>query len=485
MSKVFDVAIVGTGFSGLGMGIKLRENGINDFVILERAGDVGGTWRDNHYPGAACDVPSRLYSFSFEPNYRWSRMFSPQKEIYDYMRHCSEKYGITPHIRLNQTVTRADFNQDVGVWTLSLHSGEKVKARFYINGSGGLSRPSYPDIPGLRDFKGSLMHSAEWDHAVTLKGKRIGVIGTGASAIQIVPALAPESAKLTLFQRTPAWVVPKFDRKFAGDEISLLERYPILERWERLKLYCRLEGIGLFLRFPKAAEQVRKLFLKILDTKVKDPELRKKLTPSYLPGCKRILFSDDYYDAVQLPQVEVEVRGIDRVVKEGVVLKDGSLVPLDVLVCATGFKASEDCAPYPVLGRNNLDLSLVWANRAEAYLGTTVHGFPNFFLIIGPNTGLGHTSIVLMIESQIRYIVSAIKNAMKHDTKTLEVKAEAQADYNKVLRQQLAGMVWAKGGCVSWYNTKEGENTTLWPRSTLSFRAKLWKFDPENYIIRK
>lgn len=476
------IVIIGTGFAGLAMGIKLKQAGFNDFVMLERGADVGGTWRDNHYPGAACDVPSHLYSFSFEPNRKWSRAFSPQAEILDYLRFCAKKYEIVPHIRFGSNVNSAVFDEADARWRIKCDNGSEYSARFFISGTGGLSRPVYPDIPGLREFRGALFHSAEWNHKVSLSAKVVAVIGTGASAIQIVPALAPGVKNLILFQRSAAWVIPKFDRVFNEWEMWCKVHLPGWEQMLRWRVFWRLELIGVSLRFPSLMAFYQRFFEKYLRSQVADSTLRAKLTPNYLPGCKRILLSDDFYSAVTRKNVEVVVDGIDHIDAQGIVTKTGQHYAVDAIVCATGFQAAEACSPFAIIGRGGRLLSDAWREGAEAYRGTTVAGFPNLFIVVGPNTGLGHTSMVLMIESQVRYIVDAMRKMQKLDIKSLEVKQGCQARYNELLARQLEGMVWTKGGCVSWYQTKTGRNTTLWPRSTISFRLKTRSFDLKNYM---
>lgn len=476
------IVIIGTGFSGLAMGIKLKQAGIDDFIILERGRDVGGTWRDNHYPGAACDVPSHLYSFSFEPNRRWTRAFSPQSEILEYLRHCAKKYQIMSHIRFGANVCSASYDEPTAQWRIKCDDGSEYIARFFITGTGGLSRPVYPDIPGLKEFSGAIFHSAEWNHKVDLSGKSVAVIGTGASAIQIVPAIAAKVAKLNLFQRSAAWIMPKNDRAYNQWQMWLKVNLPGYERLMRWGIFWRLETFGVSLRFPKLMAFYQKFFIHYLRQQVADPNLRAKLTPSYLPGCKRILLSDDFYPAVTRENVHVITDGIDHVEAKGIVTKSGQHIPVDVIICATGFQAAEACAPFPIFGRNGRQLSDVWSAGAEAYRGTTVSGFPNLFAIVGPNTGLGHTSMVLMIEAQVRYVVDALQKILGKHLKSVEINHQAQGHYNRLLADQLANMVWAKGGCVSWYQTSQGKNTTLWPRSTIAFRLKTWKFDLHNYM---
>ena len=475
--QCFDVIVIGSGFGGLAMGVKLKAIGVENFVILEQAGDIGGTWRDNHYPGAACDVPSHLYSFSFEPKRDWSRKFGQQAEILAYLQHTAKKYGLIPHVRFHTQVAKASYDEASGTWVVATSSGDSWRCRSLVNATGGLSRPAYPAIPGLHDFKGKIFHSARWDHAEPLDGRRVAIIGTGASAIQIVPAIAKKVKKLFIMQRTAAWIIPKSDRAYTNSELRLKSTYRAWERLMRYSLYWRGEIFGLFLRYPKILKKVQPFLLRQLYSQIKDPILREKLTPNYLPGCKRILLSNEFYPALTLPHVELVTSGIQRIVADGIETKDGQKLECDVLVCATGFAVAEAAAPFPIVGLNGLDLRGLWANGPSAYRGTTVAGFPNLFCIVGPNTGLGHTSMVLMIEAQAGYIADAIKSMQRYKIKSLHIDPQLQNDYNERLRQRLDKMVWSKGGCKSWYQTASGENATLWPGTTAEFIWQMRKFD--------
>jgi cation diffusion facilitator CzcD-associated flavoprotein CzcO len=464
------VVIVGSGFSGLCMGIRLKQAGIDTFTILEKAAALGGTWRDNDYPGAACDVQSHLYSFSFEPNPHWSRMFAEQREIKSYLEHCAEKYELLPHLRYGVEVTSTVFDEASSTWTVTLANGEQLTADIVVIATGGLSRPAYPDISGIRRFTGKIFHSARWDHAYDLTGKRVGVIGTGASSIQFVPQIAPRVAQLALFQRTPPWILPKPDRAIPPGERRLYRLFPFLQWLYRILIYWLLETRVLgFVVSPKLMLLVQKVALEYLVTSVPDPVLQQKLLPNYTFGCKRVLISNDYYPALLRPNVEVIDTGISEIEGDCVITRDGRRVELDALILGTGFKASEDAAPFEVRGRGGVDLNEHWKDGAEAYLGTTVAGFPNFFIISGPNTGLGHTSLVLMIESQTAHIMSAIKKLRKKGARCIEVLREVEQRYNERLQARLQRSVWASG-CSSWYQTRTGRNTTLWPHFTFVFR---------------
>ena len=477
------IVIVGTGFAGLAMAIRLKQSGIDDFIVLEQAGGVGGTWRDNHYPGAACDVQSHLYSFSFEPNPKWSRMYAPQKEILDYLEHCTDKYGIRPHIRFRCGVKGATFDEQSGTWSIETTSGETLHARVIVSGCGGLSRPSVPELPGLEEFQGKSFHTARWDHSFDFSGKRVAVIGTGASAIQVVPELAPKAASLRVFQRTAPWIMPKPDRMITPREQALFARFPFLQTLARLGIYWRNELFATgFIYETRILKLAEKLALKYLHKRVPNEALRQKLTPHYAMGCKRVLISNDYFEAVSRSNVDVVTAGIDRVTEKGIRTRDGVEHEFDAIVLATGFQAAEACAPFALRGRGGRDLNTEWRNGAEAFLGSTVTGFPNLFMIVGPNTGLGHTSMVFMIESQVQYALSAIETMRARDLKAVEVKRGAQSRYNERLHSRLGGTVWASG-CNSWYQTSSGKNTTLWPGYTFEFRLRTRTFDPRDYEV--
>lgn len=475
------VIIVGAGFAGICMGIQLKKAGIEDFVILEGEDGPGGTWRVNTYPGAACDVQSHLYSFSFEPKHDWSRMFGLQEEILQYQEHCCEKYGLYPHCTFNTWVKGAKHDASKGIWEVEASNGITYVAPFLVSGTGGLSKPSYPNIPGLDTFKGEQFHSARWNHDVSLKGRRVAVIGSGASAIQIVPSIVDEVAHLDYYQRTPSWVLPKPDREISPTEMSVFKALPFTQELFRLGIYAAMESRGVgFVVSPKimtVAEKVAKYFI---NKTVKDPELREKVTPKYAMGCKRILMSNEYYPALVRENVEVITDSIASVNEYGVVTADGQHRPADVLVFCTGFYAAENILQYDIMGADSRNLNDEWSNGAEAYLGTVVKGFPNLFMIVGPNTGLGHNSMIYMIESQVHYIMEAIRFARKENIAALEVKSAVQDAYNVVIQKRLQKSIW-NAGCQSWYLTKDGKNTTLWPGFTFEFRLRTRNFKPSDY----
>ena len=475
------ILIVGSGFAGIGLAIKLKQAGIEDFLILEQGDQVGGTWRDNTYPGAACDVESQLYSFSFEPNPFWSRAFSPQTEILAYLKNCVARHGLESHLRLNTEVVRASFNESTTMWELTTDSGQRFRAPVFVSACGGLARPALPDIKGLSSFSRKMFHSARWDHTFNLKDKKVGVIGTGASAIQSVPAIAPSVEKLLVFQRTAPWILPKPDFQIDAKMQRRFEKLPLLQKVVRAYQYFRHEALALgFISRIKLLNVGERFALKYLKRKVSDPELRRKLTPTFKMGCKRVLLSKDYFPAIQRENVSLMTCPIQEITSHGVITTDGIEHELDALVLATGFHAAESVAPFEIIGRHQRTIAQAWQNYAQAYLGTTVAGFPNLFLIVGPNTGLGHSSMVYMIESQIAYIIDALAKMKQHHLKSIEVKPEVQDTYNKKLQNKFPSTIWASG-CISWYQTKSGVNTTLWPGYTFQFRWLTRKFNLKNY----
>ncbi|MGQ0530605.1 MAG: flavin-containing monooxygenase [Panacagrimonas sp.] len=478
----FDALIIGTGFAGLAMAIKLKQAGQNDFAVLERADEVGGTWRDNRYPGCACDVQSHLYSFSFEQNTDWTRMFAKQGEIWAYLRACSEKYGLGPHLRFGADVVGAAWDDAAQLWHLSTRDGRRFSSRVLISGMGALSNPAIPNIKGKDTFQGPQFHSAQWRDDVDLRGKRIAVIGTGASAIQFVPQIQKQAGRVDLYQRTPPWIVPKPDRAISAIERALFKRFPLLQNLYRKAIYWMLEarvlGFTVDPRLMKLFESVARLHIK---RQIKDPALRAKLTPDYTIGCKRILISDDYYPALAQPNVEVISDGVREIRASSVVDSTGVEREVDVIIWGTGFQAADPVPRGVILGKNGIDILDAWSQGAEAYKGTTMSGFPNLFFIVGPNTGLGHSSMVFMIESQVQYILQALETLRARKAQTLEVKADALRRYNDTLQARIGKAVWNTGGCQSWYLDQNGRNVTLWPGATWQFRLQTRQFDGQHY----
>ncbi|MBV8979789.1 MAG: NAD(P)/FAD-dependent oxidoreductase [Acidimicrobiia bacterium] len=476
------IAIVGAGFAGLGAAIRLRQEGMHDFVVFEKNSDVGGTWWDNSYPGCRCDVPSHLYSFSFALNPEWSETYSPQPEIWAYLRQTAERFGVLPHIRLSTPVTEARWDPATQRWHLDTGGGLHT-ADVLIAGNGALSEPSTPDVPGLDRFQGKAFHSARWDVNEEVAGKRVAVIGTGASAIQIVPNIQPDVAQLHVFQRTPPWVPPHSGRKITDVEHRVYRRVPGAQRWVRGFVYWTRELLAYGMtKNPRALKLVRRVAIRHMRDQVKDPELRKKITPQYTPGCKRLLPSNDYYPALTKDNVEVVTEGIAEIREHSVVTADGTEREIDVLVLATGFHVTDNPMMEHIRGTDGRSLLEQWrTSGAQAYLGTTVPNFPNLFVLAGPNTGIGHTSLVFMIEAQIDYVLGALRAMTARKAATVEVRRQPFEAYNAEVQAKMQKTVWNTGGCASWYLDGEGRNTTLWPDYTWKFRRATRRFDAEHY----
>ncbi|WP_084380229.1 flavin-containing monooxygenase [Pseudomonas mucidolens] len=480
-----DIAIIGSGFAGLCMAIKLKEAGLDDFFIAEQADSLGGTWRDNHYPGCACDVQSHVYSFSFAPNPHWTRQFAPQAEIRAYLEDCAERYELAPYLHYGMGLERAVFDEQSQRWQLSFTHGRQISARVLVSGMGGLSRPALPAIPGLETFQGKRFHSQQWDHGYSLKGKRVAVIGTGASAIQFVPQIAPQVAHLDVFQRTPPWIMPKPDRPISRSERWAFKHLPFTQRMVRSAFYWALEGrvVG-FALHPRLMKMVQKIALRHLHKQVTRPSLRKVLTPDYTIGCKRVLISNDYYPALSRSNVQVVTDSVLRIEADGVITTDGIKHPADCLIFGTGFQATDPLPRGCIIGRDGVDLMDIWRDGAHAYLGTTVPGYPNLFLIVGPNTGLGHNSMILMIEAQVTYILKALQQMHRHRINSVDVKPAVENAYNEQLQDKLKRTIWSTGGCQSWYlDPRTGKNTTLWPGSTWRFKQVTRHFALKDYLI--
>ena len=480
----YEVVIVGTGFSGLGMAIKLKEAGLDDFVIFEKADAVAGTWRENTYPGCACDVPSHMYSFSFEPNPNWSEMYAPQEEIRGYLEHCTDKYGLRPHLRLGFRAVSAAWDEEAGLWRCvgeGPDGPEELTARFVVSGIGGLHVPAKPHLQGLESFEGPAFHSAEWDHSVDLRGKRVAVIGTGASAIQFVPAIADQVGHLDLYQRTAPWVLPKLDRPIPKAERRLYRRFPFLQRAYRRGLYWYLELViyrGITgRRFGRLFERAG---LKNLERQVSDPEKRRKLTPTYEFGCKRMLMSNSYYKALDQPHADVVTDPIAEVGPRSITTADGVTRQADVIIYGTGFDTQAMASSVELVGLGGQKLAEKWqAQGIQAHRGTMIAGFPNLFFLLGPNTGLGHNSVIFMIECQIRLVMQAITEARRRDASVAPAE-RAQESYNSRVQSDLGGAVWSRG-CKSWYLDAAGRNITLWPGETFRFYEETRKLDPAEY----
>lgn len=469
MTKHLDIAIFGAGVSGLCAAIQLRKAGIESFTIFEKSHAVGGTWNDNTYPGASCDVPSHLYSFSFEPNPDWSRAFSPQPEIQRYLHGCAEKYGILPHIRFGTEIAGASFDESRGVWRIRTCAGEEIVAHAIVSGMGQLNRPHFPDIPGLAEFEGTSFHSARWNHDADLTGQDVAVIGNGASAIQFIPEIAKTAASVTIYQRSANWVIPRNDRQFARADRERFRRNPWLVRLLRAFIWFMLEiRFFAFIRDSWFSKRMTRVATEYLHSVVSDPVLRAKLTPDYAIGCKRILISDDYYQSLVRPNVAVVTDPIVRIERDGVVTADGTRRRADAIIHATGFETTTFLAPLAIEGRRGQKLDFVWRNGAEGYLGISVPGFPNFFMLYGPNTNLGHNSIIFMIECQVNYVVRCLQELARRDVAFMEVRSDVTERFNADLQRKLAKTAWV-AGCASWYKNDAGKVVNNWSGFTTDY----------------
>lgn len=477
-----DVLIVGAGFAGLGAAIKLLEAGIENLAIVEATDDVGGVWRDNTYPGVACDVMSHLYSYSFAPNPSWGRQFAPGREIHEYLRHIVDRFDLRRFLRFSTKIERARWDHARGRWEVFANGDRVIHARAVVAGVGTFGRPKLPDVPGLASFDGPVLHSAKWDASVSLEGKRVAVIGTGASAIQVVPEVQKVAKHLVVYQRTPAWIPPKQDRPIGERERSLYAAVPMAQKLHRLGIYWQNELLGAtaFLHSPRLRRLGEAECKKNLRRHIKDPALREKLTPKYEIGCKRVLPSNLFYPALARPNVSLVAAALDRVEGKTLYGADGSVHEVDVVVCATGFDIVDEPVPFELTGRGGVDLRKLWATRAEAYLGTTIAGFPNLFLITGPNTGLGTTSMIFMMESQFAYITDAMKAMHRDQLRWVDVRPEVQVAFNAEMQRRAEGTTWLSG-CKSWYLNREGKNVGLWPSYTFEYRWRTRRFDVGRY----
>ncbi len=467
-----DVLIVGAGFSGLCMAIQLRRKMPTlTFVIVEKGHDIGGTWYENHYPGCACDIPSHLYSFSFERNPGWSRMFAGQQEIQDYLKHCLEKYGLMPHIKLRTKLHEAVWDDTARCWRAETEDGLKIEAQSFVSAVGALHVPKYPELPELETFQGPAFHSARWNHSVDLTGKSVAVIGTGASSIQFIPQVAKQAGKLHVYQRTPAWIVPRLDIPIAEKWQRRFRRLPLVAWAFRKLIFAVLEmRLISFLRAGKMRKKGVAFARRYLERQVSDPELRAALTPRYEMGCKRVLLSNDFYPALTQPNVELVTEPISHVTPHSVVTSDGRERPTDVLIFGTGFKVTETVQSINVVGRDGAKLSDLWHTRPRAFLGIATPGFPNFFMLLGPNTGLGHNSVLVMIEAQVQYIVSCLKLLRRRRKRVLNLRSGRLEEFIARIDARLATTVWQAGGCRSWYQDQDtGNNVAIWPGSVVEY----------------
>lgn len=464
------VAIIGAGLSGIGMAIQLRRAGVDDVVVFEKAGEVGGTWRDNHYPGSGCDVPSHLYSFSFAPKRDWTRAFAGQAEILDYARDLAELEGVRSCIRFHTEVAEAEFDEAAGRWRLRTNAGDEHVADILVAAVGQLNRPAIPDLPGLPEFRGALFHSARWDHGVELRGRDVAVIGSGASAIQFVPEVAKDAASVTIFQRTPNYVAPKPDRVFGPRRRWILEHLAPAAWAYRWRIYWSLELRWLMFRRDSALSRLatRRFGSEIRKALVGDRLTEAAVVPDYAIGCKRILISNDWYPTLLAPTVSVETSPITRVTADGIETAAGTSHRADAIIFGTGFETTDFLAPIRVTGRGGRRLDAAWRDGAEAYLGLCVPGFPNLFLLYGPNTNLGHNSILFMVERQIEYVLQCLARQVAGRSATTEVSAESLAGFERRIERRMAATAWV-GACRSWYKTASGRVTNNWPGFTVRY----------------
>ncbi|HEX5066699.1 MAG TPA: NAD(P)/FAD-dependent oxidoreductase [Myxococcota bacterium] len=479
------VLVVGAGFGGLGMAIKLQEAGERDYLVLDKGRDVGGTWRDNTYPGAACDVPSHVYSLSFEPNPGWTRKFSPSAEIQAYLLGLVEKWQLRPHLRLQTEIESARFDEARGIWTLTTSRGETHEARVVVSAVGGLVDPAMPDIKGIQSFGGEMFHTARWNHDYDLTGRRVAVIGTGASAVQVVPGIAQQVAKLSVFQRTPAWVVPKLDKRYSERRRRLQARFPALLGASRFAQYALSEIFGpmVFLDSKRLSALGEGMSLRHLAEQVQDPELRRKLRPHFQFGCKRILVSDDYWASFERENVELVTDAIAEIRHDGIETQDGRLHEVDAIVLATGFAVSLARAPFEITGRGGRRLDDAWSQGAVAYKGLSVAGFPNWFILMGPNTGPGHTSVLVFTEAQIEHVLQAVRRIRDEDLRYVEVRQDVQDRYNAGVQARMPRMVWHT--CKSWYLSPDGSNHALYPGFAFEYALRTRRFHARDYEITR
>ncbi|MDP2229137.1 MAG: NAD(P)/FAD-dependent oxidoreductase [Moraxellaceae bacterium] len=474
-----EVLVIGAGVSGIGAAIRLRAEGIHDFVVLEKADAPGGSWRDNTYPGCACDVPSALYSYSFAQKPDWSRVFAGQAEILDYLHDTAARFDVQRHIRYNEAVQDSQWDDAAGHWVVETAS-TRWHARVVISCTGYLHEPVLPDLPGLSEFPGTVFHSSRWNHDHDLRGKRVAVIGTGASAIQFVPEIQPQVQQLHVYQRTPQWILPKPDASLPTLQQSLLS-LPLAKEALRGMIYSGFEVFGIGFRRPALLKQVERLARTHIRLSVKDPVLRAKLTPDYTLGCKRVLLSNAYYPAVAQPNVELHATGVKAVRGNVVIAQDGSEREVDTIIFGTGCVVADQPISHHVRGRDGRTMADIWNGSPEAYRGSTITGFPNLFLVLGPNLAIGHNSAFIVIEAQLDYAMNALRAMRQHGFARLEVTADAQASYNTKVQRDLQGTVWNTGGCSSYYLDRNGRNSIGFPWSTLTMRRLLADFDLRHY----
>ncbi len=480
--KHHEIVIAGAGFSGLGLAMELKRAGIDDFIVLERAGDLGGTWRDNTYPGCACDIPSVLYSWTGEQNPNWSRAFAGQPEIWDYMREVVARHDLSGHLRFDHEVESMRWDEDEQRWEIETSQGT-VTAEVAVSAVGALADPKIPEIDGLERFRGRVFHSARWDHDHDLTDRDIAVIGTGASAVQFVPEIQPQVRRLHLFQRTPPWVMPRANPDIPATWQRRFRRSPRALHALRRAVFSLLESFHVMFTHPRLTRVSERRARRHIARQVPDPALRERLTPDYRLGCKRILGSNEWYPAICSDNVEIVSDGIRQITEGGVLDARGVEHRVDTIIFGTGFQVTDPPISHRVVGRDGDTLAERWAGSPKAHLGMAVAGYPNFFMLLGPNTGLGHNSVLLMIEAQVNYLMQVLRHRRARGVATLEPSPVAQAGFISELERGTEGSVWTAGGCVSWYLDSTGRNSTLWPGSVRAYQRRLARFDPGDYLV--
>lgn len=478
----YRVVIVGAGFAGVGLGVRLRQAGIEDFVILERNASIGGTWFEHTYPGCQCDVPTHLYSYSFARNPNWTRLYPLQEEILDYIRNVADRYGVTPHVRLGAEMERAQWDGEAGVWRTRTSDGP-MTADILVSAIGAFAEPEFPPLAGWETFAGAAFHSARWDHAHDLAGERVAVIGTGCAAAQFVPRIQPRVARLTVFQRTPGWVMPHPDRVVGPAERQLYKLAPPAQDVQRNLYFAMYEAIGVGFRGrTELLAPLERVGRAHLARQVKNPELRAKLTPHYRFGCKRPILSNSFYPALTQANVELVTEPIERVERHAIITADGQRREVDTIIAATGYRYRRSTAVDRVHGDGGLSLGAVWDGSPRAYLGATVPGFPNLFILLGPNA-IGINSVIYTLESQIQYVVSAVQTMERQGLRQVEVRPDALRAYVEEMDRRSAGSVWTDGGCTAYYTDEDGRNFAIYPGFAAEFRRRTRRFDPEPYLV--
>lgn len=483
-SSHYKICIIGAGFGGLAMAIRLKQQGINDFIIVEKSGDIGGTWRENQYPGAACDVQSHMYSFSFAPKTNWSQRYAEAKEIFDYLQSITDQYQLRQHCKFHHEVTEMHYQAQSCDWYIRLKQGQTLTCQYVIFASGPLHIPHIPHIPGIENFKGKVFHSAQWDHSYDLKGKKVASIGTGGSAIQYIPKIAADVAQLYVFQRSAAWIIPRDERQYFDLEKKLFQKFDSIRKLHRARLYWSNESRFMPIAQPTVMKYAQKVVTAWIHYQVKNKTLAQRLTPDYAMGCKRILISNTYYPTFKRSNVELVTNAIKEIKEQSIVTKDGTEREIDCLIYGTGFITDPQIylKSFQCKGLNGIDLQDQWRTGAESYYGICTKNFPNFFQLLGPNTLLAHNSVVFMIEAQVNYILQLMQLVEQTESHGILVKDKVHDQFNQQLQNHLKDTVW-QSGCVSWYQNQTGKNFALWPHYTWKYWLKTHKINAQDYYL--